>query len=188
MRSKTKIQKAKPFITFLTIQSLSTFTPSLSFSEVLKVKAEGRKPASEVVYRQSGVPVFEMVKKSGTEVVRIKNIPKLDIGSEKVVEADDFKVEIPQNVNIKPTEYKKLQSPALLEIPRDLVIGQVQIEVKKITNEKNIDQIPMVQTLVEAPPPQIVETQPKTENLIEIKPDEYKMMQALIFLDYQKKI
>lgn len=187
MRSKTNLQKAKPLITFLTIQSLGILTPSLSFSEALKVKNEGRKPASEVVYRQSGVPVFEMVKKSGTDIVRVKNIPKLDIGSEKVVEADDFKVEIPQNVNFKQTEFKRLQSPALLEIPKDLVIGQVQTEIKKITNEKNIDQVPIVQPMIEAPPPMIVETQPKTENMIEIKPNEYKMMQALIFLDYQKK-
>ena len=49
----------------------------------LKTKSDARQPRSDVKYRQSGVPVFDLIRKSGNQVYKVKEIPRLDIGEEK---------------------------------------------------------------------------------------------------------
>jgi hypothetical protein len=161
--------------------------PSLSLAQAVKVKNQGRKPSSELTYRQSGVPIFEMVQKKGSDVIKVKNIPQLDIGEEKQIEADDFQVKIPETKGLKVSELRKKPSPPTVEIPTDLNLSKVDVAAKKIATLEAVAQVPVVKDLPIVPDPMIVDTKPETQNLVEIKPEEYKMLQALIFMDYQKK-
>jgi hypothetical protein len=154
-------------------------------SPVLKSKSEGRKPSSEVIYRQSGVPAFEMVRKKGDQLYKVKEIPKLDIGEEKQIEAADYKIELPNHKELHLSEIKSLTSPALLALPT-LSLTPLAA-VRKIKTEADLVAVPFVKELAFLPEPVIETPDPQVKNTVEIKPDEFKMMQALIFLEYQKK-
>lgn len=172
---------------FLSTLSIAVLVALPSQAQVLKLKSQGRKPSSEVIYRQSGVPVFEMVKKQGSQTVRVKEIPKLDIGEEKRVEASDLEIKITDTKDLKITDLKKGISPAMVEIPAQLNLAPVEAKAKKISTESTLAQIPVVAPLPIVPDPLINTTEPQVKNLVEIKPEEFKMLQALIFMDYQKK-
>jgi hypothetical protein len=182
------IQKNKR-IQLLVLSSVlvSLQMPMIANAEAIKVKNQGRKPSSQLTYRQSGVPIFQMVQKKGSEVIKVKNIPQLDIGEEKQIEADEYQVQIPEKNNLKVSELRKKQSPKTIEIPTDLNLGQVSTSAKKITSLESVVQVPLVKDLEFIPDPLIAETKPEVTNLVEIKPDEFKMLQALIFLEYQNK-
>ena len=161
------------------------FSMSSQADDVLNTKSQGRKPQSNVKYRQSGVPVFEMVQKKGDEVVKVKEIPKLDIGDEKVIEANITDLKLPTEHTFKANVVQAKTSPALLTLPT-LTISPVT-EARKLASENAIGKIPLVKLLDVVPEPIIAAAEPAVKNLVEIKPDEYKMLQALIFLEYQKK-
>jgi len=148
------------------------------------VKAEGRKPVSNVKYRQSGVPVFEMVQKKGSDLVKVKEIPKLDIGDEKQIQASDNGFKLPSTRDLKINPVQAKQSPEMVKIP-PVMLSQVQ-PVKKLITQANTD-VPVVQELALVPDPITTNPDVALKNMVEIKPDEYKMLQALIFLEYQKK-
>ncbi len=188
MSNKKNIYLNKAFllttsILFCTQSVISQTQPQTA----LKIKSEGRKPASELKYRTAGVPVFEMVQKQGSEIVRVKNIPQLDIGAEKQIEADQIQVSIPEKSNLKVSEARKKVSPAVMEIPNNLNLSAVDASAKKLTSPDVLTKIPVVRELTFIPDPIIAETKPETQNLVEIKPEEFKMLQALIFLEYQQK-
>lgn len=150
------------------------------------VKSEGRKPVSAVKYRQSGVPVFELIQKKGNDVVKIKDIPKLDIGDEKQIEASDIQLNLPPTREIKAQPVQAKMSPPMVTIPV-VMLSPVQPLKKIVADNGQADKVPVVVALEYVPEP--VTSTPETDlkNLVEIKPDEYKMLQALIFLEYQKK-
>ncbi len=187
MSNKTKnFNKALLLTTSILFCTQSAFADDLQKS-ALKIKSQGRKPAAELKYRQAGVPVFEMVQKQGSDVVKVKNIPKLDIGEEKQIEADQFQVAIPEKDNLKVSEMKKKISPATVTIPADLNLAKVDTTVKKIASSEGITKIPLVTEPAYVPAPLITELKPELRNLVEIKPEEFKMLQALIFMEYQQK-
>ncbi len=151
----------------------------------IATKTEGRKPSTNLKYRQSGVPVFDLVQKKGDQVYKVKEIPKLDIGEERQVEAKDVKVQLPSARNLNLPQIKMAKSPELVKIP-ELTIVPVS-EVKKIVDETKLAVVPLVNPLAMVENPLILTPEVTLQNLVEIKPDEYKMLQALIFLEYQKK-
>jgi len=168
----------------------SIFWASLSFAQtkdapLLKSKSNGRKPASAVIYRQSGVPAFEMVQKKGNQVFKVKEIPKLDIGEEKQLEASDWSMDLPAKRELHLKEVKTLQSPAVVSLPTITPLPIYQ--ARKVVDTAVIPQIPVVQLLAAVPDPVLETPNPTMKNLVEIGADEYKMLQALIFLEYQKK-
>lgn len=182
-----KIKNNRHQLIVLSSVLVSLQIPSLALAQAVKVKNQGRKPSSELTYRQSGVPIFEMVQKKGSDVIKVKNIPQLDIGEEKQIEADDFQVKIPETQGLKVSELRKKSSPPTVEIPTDLNLSKVDAAAKKIATLEAVAQVPVVKDLAIVPDPLIVEAKPETQNLVEIKPEEFKMLQALIFMDYQKK-
>lgn len=188
--NQNKIQK--PLIALISIVSAILVAPAHGLAAdnvnpVIKIKSEGRKPASELKFRQAGVPVFEMIQKQGNEVVRVKQIPKLDIGQERALEAAQQKLQLPAEQGLRVSEARRQASPAVLNIPQDIQLLPIATEAKKISTHETIAQIPIVKELPFFPTPLVTETNPQTQNLVEIKPEEYKMLQALIFLEYQKK-
>jgi hypothetical protein len=165
-------------------QSVVAKTQSLS---VLKVTSEGRKPGSDLKYRSAGVPVFDMIQKQGSEVIRIKNIPQLDIGEEKQVQAEQLDISIPDKSYLKVSEMVQKPSPPLVEIPQNVNFAPAESAPKKIVSQNVSVTVPVVNALAYVPEPVVTDTKPFVQNLIEVKPEEYKMLQALIFLEYQKK-
>lgn len=167
---------------------LATVTISFdAFSQtVLKVANPGRKPASEVKYRQSGVPVFEMVQKKGGELIKVKDIPKLDIGDERLFEAKDYNVTLPQRREVNLANTVSRPSAPMVEIPKfDVTIANTK--TKQIANEDSLAKIKIVEPLAIVPDPIVNPSDVSLQRLVDIKPNEYKMLQALIFLEYQKK-
>ncbi len=161
------------------------FSTSLQAEGVLNVKSEARKPAANLKFRQSGVPVFEMVQKRGDEVIKVKEIPKLDIGDEKQIEASTSNLKLPIERQLKVQAVQSKASPALVTIPQ-IMLSPVQ-PIKKLAEQTAVSKIPTVRLLELIPQPSLLATEISLQNLVEIKPDEYKMLQALIFLEYQKK-
>lgn len=166
------------------------FVSSISFAQtkegaLLKSKSNGRKPASAVIYRQSGVPAFELVQKKGNQVFKVKEIPKLDIGEERQLEANDWSLDLPAKKELQLKEVKTLQSPPLMALPTITPLPVYQ--VRKVVDVNVIPQIPVVEALAVVPDPVLETPNPTMKNLVEIGADEYKMLQALIFLEYQKK-
>lgn len=177
-----------------TLAVTSYLTSVIGFSEVyaqssdsfaLRKKSEGRKPSSEVIYRQSGVPAFEMVQKKGTQVYKVKDIPKLDIGEEKQLEAADFQVQIPEKRTLQLGELKRLNSPPIVPLQQFAV--EPATRPKKIIQSTGEVLTPPVKDLAAVPTPVIEPAPLAVKNFVELNPDEYKMLQALVFLENQKK-
>lgn len=153
--------------------------------QVLKSKSNGRKPASAVTYRQSGVPAFDLVQKKGNQVYKVKEIPKLDIGEEKQLEAGDFQVQLPVKKSLHLDDVRTAASPTLIKIP---IVNVIPVtNARKVSSPEAITKIPIVKELALVAEPVVLALNPEVKKLIEIGGDEMKMLQALIFLEYQKK-
>lgn len=149
-------------------------------------KKPARKPASEVAYRQAGVPVFSFVKKVGTQTVKVKDIPVLDIGEERELKSQDYKPVMPAAKEYTLKAAAKLQSPEFIKIDPELTKYFKAGETKKFAVNPVVN-LPVVAPLQPFPTYSPVEPTNDVVNLVEIKPEEYKMIQALIFHDYHKK-
>lgn len=172
-------------VVLLTLVFVMAIPETVLADSALKTKSAGRKPTSDVKYRQSGVPVFEMVQKSGNDMVKVKTVPKLDIGEEKEIEANTGDLSITDKREFIPTPVGKLASPAVGDLPKFTVIPATN--TKKLAGENSFEKASAVKPLDVVADPVVEASEPALQNLVEIKPDEYKMLQALIFLQYQKK-
>ncbi|MFZ3231387.1 MAG: hypothetical protein WA160_14350 [Pseudobdellovibrio sp.] len=170
----------------LQVLLLSLLTSTSGWTQTsLSVKSDGRKPVSDVKYRQSGVPVFELIRKQGNDVVKVKEIPRLDIGDEKQVVANEADLRLPAQREFKINPIQTKISPEILVIPQ-VMLNPVN-SAKSIVTESELGKIPAVNPLAFIPDPITTSSEATITNLVELKPDEYKMLQAMIFLEYQKK-
>lgn len=153
---------------------------------LLKETKAGRKPASDLQYRQAGVPVFSFVKKEGNQVVKVKNIPQLDIGEEKQLEAKDPNFTPITKKELILKTFSKSNSPQYVEIDNKLLTIAIPNPAKAFQSPLH-KEVPIVKAMPALPVFNFIDTPHVPVNVVEIKPEEYKMIQALIFLDYQKK-
>ena len=79
------------------------------------------------------------------------------------------------------------KSPEFVTTPQTISLESAAETAKKIKTFETVSVPPIVQPLLEIPLPILAQPESVVKNLIEIKPDEYKLIQALIFLEYQKK-
>lgn len=79
------------------------------------------------------------------------------------------------------------KSPEFVATPQTISIEPSAEVAKKIKTFETVSIPPIVQPLLEIPLPILAQPETVIKNLVEIKPDEYKLIQALIFLEYQKK-
>lgn len=173
----------KSVIVAVTVIASTSFAQK---SSPLVQTSAARKPASQLQYRQSGIPVFSFVKVVGNQKTRVKEIPALDIGQERQLKSQDYKVKLPSNKELKLRSFSKISSPNLIQINTEMTKYQPVIQAKKITPEKPTI-IPSVKPIETFYGFQFIEPRPQLVNLVEIKPDEYKIIQALIFKEYHKK-
>ena len=162
------------------------FINSASAEDIgINTKSNGRKPTSDVKYRQSGVPVFDLVRKSGNQVYKVKDIPRLDIGEERKIEASHFELQFPPAKNLRLPEIKQHISPPIAQTPAIQLIPAR--EPQKIVKEDVDHTPPIVNPLEIVPDPIVTNPDLQVKNLVQLSADDYKMLQALIFLEYQKK-
>ncbi len=172
-------------IVFSVIMSLLTSSYSHAGSPLVE-KKPARKPTSELTYRQAGVPVFNFVKKVGNQAVKVKEIPVLDIGEERQLTSQDYKANLPPAKEYRLKAFNKISSPEFVKIDPDLTKYFKAGETKKFT-VSDVVKLPVVAPLAPFPTYSPIEPTSEVQNLVEIKPEEYKMIQALIFNDYHKK-
>ncbi|MNK26237.1 hypothetical protein D3C87_445690 [compost metagenome] len=156
----------------------------------LTVKKSGRAASSDLQMKSSSVPTFRVyqkkVVKGKVEVFKVKSIPRLDIGAEREVSASDLsplKLPATRELNLKGT--RRNHSPELLQFniaPYKEVAGGT----KSVTSGDAFQKIPDVKVLAPVANPVVAEPQPAPVKLDEMQPNDYKLLQALIFLEIQK--
>lgn len=156
-------------------------------AQALKTKTSGRSPAPELKFRQAGVPVFDLVEKRNGELVKIKIIPELDIGAEAQLVSDDLQITLPAPRKLNLSPIRNLISPKIIELSTTFKPFPVDAQAKVVTAPTSVGQIPAVLPLAALPQPILKDSEPELIKLQEMKNDEFKMLQALIFLEHKKK-
>ena len=165
---------------------------STAFAEsALTVKKSAVPAAAGLRVKSSLVPTFEVyqkkVVKGKVETFKVKAIPALDIGQEREVQApalSPLRLPASREVQLKGVK-KNASAPALnLKVtPYNVVVG----DAKVITKPDAFQKIPDVKMLSPVADPQTTEPHVTLSKMDEIAPNDYKLLQALIFLEIQKK-
>lgn len=134
--------------------------------------------------KSSNVPAYKLVQNKK----KVNEIPRLNIGAEKDVTANIKPLNIPEagQVNLSPIARK--QSPPVLQFSMDFAKIAPADAAKSVTGKNAIQNVPDLKVLNEVADPNLeaAEEKPALQPMIEMKPNDYKMLQALIFLEYQK--
>lgn len=134
--------------------------------------------------KSSQVPAYKLYQKNK----KVQDIPKLNLNPEKEIVGNLKELQLPEaaKVNLKPVTKKT--SPAVFEIPASITTVAPVTAPKVFSHAKSIQNIPDVAALPEVADPTIdtSDAKPELKSLVEMKPNDYKMLQALIFLEYQK--
>lgn len=146
-------------------------------SDSLIIKSKGRPAAGRLKLKSSKVPTYEIFKD--------KNIPRLDVGEEASVEA----VEVKLQIEAKTLALKPIEKMVSLKVPEidSKKIGPLPLSpAKVVTNDKNISKIPTLRELKAVEEPRVVASEAATKPLINMKDADYKLLEALIYLDEHK--
>lgn len=157
----------------------------------LTVKKAARPAAANLKVKTSWVPTFDVyqrkVVKGKTEVYKVKNIPLLDLGEEREVQAATLSpLRLPAAESVKEQEVRRhqpVQAMTFNVVPYNLVVEGP----KQLTNAEAFNKIPDIKILNPVAPPVTKEPQVTLVKMDEMKPNDYKLLQALIFLEIQKK-
>ncbi|WP_409477646.1 tetratricopeptide repeat protein [Pseudobdellovibrio sp. HCB154] len=125
-------------------------------------------------------------KTSQISAPKITTLNRVNLPSEKSFQPKETGIQMPAAkafVDIKP---KAAKSPDMVVLPKFQPIPVLE-QAKVVIKPEHIAQIPIVKPLDFGPEPLLNEPQSDIKNLVEIKPEEYKMIQALIFMDYNKR-
>lgn len=177
------------FITLLYV--LPVFTLPVSAHSQLTTSEPAQAPERSLKIKSSGVPAFDFVtktKKGGkVDLGTVKVIPRLNIGRERSVSAED--VAPSRSVASQPrplTPVRKLPQlpvsnwkPSGLEGP--------QWTVKPVVKTDSLTKVPDVTPLGEEPTIKTNSADFKESNIVEYTPDDFKLLQAMIFLEVHKK-
>ena len=153
----------------------------------LKTKSQGRSPSAELKFRQAGVPVFDMVERNGDQVVKVRVIPQLDIGEEPAIVSNSLTVTMPKTKVLSLAPVKTLTSPTLVELSQTFKPFPVDATAQIFTSPEKVVSVPPAPPIKALTKPMLIDAEAQTVTLTEIKTDEFKMLQALIFLDHKKK-
>ncbi|WP_374028896.1 tetratricopeptide repeat protein [Bdellovibrio bacteriovorus] len=156
----------------------------------LTVKKSGRPAATGLKVKSSSVPTFEVyqkkVVKGKVEVFKVKNIPLLDLGEERILEAPTLSpLRLPASRDVSVAEAKRRPSPLPLQF--NVAPYNVTVEpAKSLTNAEAFKKIPDVKILNPVQEPVIQDPLVQLAKLDDMQPNDYKLLQALIFLEIQK--
>ncbi|UXR64050.1 hypothetical protein EZJ49_13350 [Bdellovibrio bacteriovorus] len=168
-----------------------SFLGSSAFAEpALKVKKSARSADASLKVKSSLVPTFDVyqkrVVKGKTEVFKVKNIPLLNVGEEREVEAADLSpLRLPASREVAVKEINRRESPAVINFVLK-PYTDVVAPAKSLTSADAFNKIPDVKILNPVMDPVIQEPLVQLTKLEDLQPNDYKLLQALIFLEIQK--
>ncbi len=166
------------------------FLCNLAVAQSLTVKKSGRAANPNMKVKTSRVPTYELYKKKvvdgKVEVRKVNFIPRLDIGEERQVTAESVgPLRLPASRSVNLPTVQRRASPPLLVINSAKSVLPVT-PAKVITSSEAFDKIPDVKMLNPIAEPNLAEPLVQLAKIEELKPNDYKLLQALIFLDIQK--
>ncbi len=162
---------------------------SVAFADsALSVKNAG-KPAKGMQMKSSKVPTYQMYEKKKVkgkvQTVKVNDIPRLNIGTEREVQAvavTPLRLPASQGVQIK--EIRRRNSPAVVNVNIKEFLSVVG-KAKTITSPNAFDKIPEIKSVNLAIDAKTKEAQPSLQKIEDLQPNDYKLLQALIFLEIQ---
>lgn len=170
---------------------------SISFAGDLVVQKKGRLPGPELKYKaESKVPTFDLVIKKTTngktELSRVKNIPRLNVGEEPLVKAGDIEqVKMPAEKAFREFNIQQRPPPMEIDISKwkptngtPLVSGTPPNKVILPVDANS--KAPAFTKFTPIVVGTMIDPQPKTEKVEDIPAPEMKLLQALIFLEAKK--
>jgi len=153
----------------------------LIFSLITVSMAAGAAHGQAKLYTKSSkVPAYRLIEKNK----RVSNIPRLNIGNEKEVVANIKPLSIPEAGEVKLTPINRKPSPPVLQVATDLKKFSPVGNPKAVTSSKAIQSVPELKELKEVGEPNYeIVSEPELKPLEDLKPNDYKMLQAVIFMD-----
>lgn len=118
---------------------------------------------------------------------KISNLSRINVPNEKTFQPPEVKVAIPAAKPVLEVKFQAAKSPSVVVIPASIKPIPVAVSAKVVKKPEDIAQIPMVKPVDLGLDPVLGEPKADLQNLVEIKPEEYKMIQALIFMEYNKR-
>ena len=154
--------------------------------------AEGQNADPSLKIKQSGVPQFDIYQtkkvKGKNETYRLKNIPRLNVGVERQVKTQSPEpLDLPKAKSVKLANFKLRPSPK--DIQTDDLLKKLQIPVladAKVVMAADAPPVPVFTAPIAVTDPLVMKPEPKTTEVKDLKPNELKLLQALIFLEVQK--
>jgi len=133
--------------------------------------------------KTSNVPAYNITKAKKANV-----IPRLNIGSEREVTANIKALVLPEAAQPNLAPISRKTAAPVMQISLDLGKIAPVTSAKAVTGKNAIANVPELKVLDEVNEPNLetVEAKPALQPMIDMKPNDYKMLQALIFLEYQK--
>lgn len=117
---------------------------------------------------------------------KITTLNRVNLPTEKTFQPKDVSIQMPSAKTFVEIKAKAGKSPDLVVIPKFQPLPILE-QAKAVVKPDHIAQIPVVKPLDLGPEPLLNEPESDVKNLVEIKPEEYKMIQALIFMEYNKR-
>jgi tetratricopeptide (TPR) repeat protein len=132
--------------------------------------------------KTSQVPAYKLVQQNK------KEIPRLNLPPERDIVANIKALNIPEAGEVKLSPIVRKTSPPLLNLGFDVNAIAAAAGSKPVTSQKAIQNIPDLKVVNEVADPVVDNSvdKPALKTMEEMKANDYKMLQALIFLEYQK--
>lgn len=178
----------------VSLPSLTALLCSITASADVVTAVKGKSPGAEMKIKQSKVPQFDLVQKrvqnGRTELVRVKNIPRLNIGEEDQIKATSIAaLSLPADKDFNPRPVVELKSPAEIFIDQYIMGKIIPAQAINPQTDKKFQtapipaEAPRFQDVVVAP---LSEAKPEQVQLEDMNPVKMKLLQALIFLEIKK--
>jgi len=144
--------------------------------EILKTIDAGQKPSGDLKIKSSKVPTYEIHKNS-------KTIPLLKIGTEPTFEASVSPVPNFEPLHLKFEKINPQPQVALVNFDKKKQdVAKVGPAIS-LASGQTLSQIPDVKALKEVSEPELKETNPDPKDITTFKPQQYKILEGLIYLD-----
>lgn len=146
----------------------------------------GERPGPQLkIKKLSGVPAYDFAKNPGA------TLPRLNVGREPELQFNPIELKLPEVLSLDVLKVKRPQgilhaiqseylSPVTLN-KKDLSAKPVQL-----VKPSNLESVPGVPQLKEIPEPKLEEPKPQQVTVLDWTPQDFKILEGLIFFEYKK--
>ncbi len=185
--------KNKILMTALISGLLLVTQKSMALSEII-VTNKGRNPGSNLKMKSSKVPTFPLVEKTAirgfSDIKKVKEIPKLDLGQEPTLLFSEQALPIQQIPDRKFKQINKFSIKSIVDNKNknnDKKIQDRKAEnAKSLMNLGKIQNPPTLEIFPEITVPAMAETNPKPETINDFTNNHYQFFQGLVFQEIHK--